>query len=484
VKRNPFMLVMLALAFATTGLAAQAPTDSVIRIELSKAKVFRADRPITRVAIANEAIADVTLITPTQVLLVARKEIGTTSLILWHGDEEAETHEVAVLVPGEMRDKIKAKIEALAPSAKVNVSMGTNSIILDGQVESLEALERTLQIAKGFVPQVTNLITVKGSQQVQIKVTIAEVSRTAMKRMGLAFLNNRDWGVAVLPSGTAEATMGLSRTRGAARNVSGGTTEVTGAIDSTSELASVAEVPSPFAAAFQVVLQSLHDDSLAILSLLKSQGLARTLASPTLVTMSGQEAEFLVGGEFPIPVAGANGQTSVQFRQYGIRLKFTPTVVGKETITLHVEPEVSTPDFALGTMSGGVAVPGLTTRRSSATLQLKDGQTFAMAGLLKEETAEVQNKVPFLGDLPLLGSLFTSKEYRRNETELVIIVTPRLVRALNEGEVPPLPGAAMGGDEGDVNFFLLNRSALQRTKGARRRGDAAPAFVGPSGFDR
>jgi pilus assembly protein CpaC len=205
------------------------------------------------------------------------------------------------------------------------------------------------------------------------------------------------------------------------------------------------------------------------------------LAKPTLVTMSGQEAEFIVGGSFPIPVSQEFGQTTVNFQSYGIQLKFKPYVLGEETITMYVAPEVSTPDYSLGTMSGGVAVPGLKTRSSSTVLQLKDGQTFVMAGLLKEDVSTTFDKIPLLGDLPILGTIFTSKRYQKSESELVVVVTPRMVRALNREEVPPLPGADMDPDLSGVDFFLLNWDLKRQ---ANQSLNDLPAFVGKTGYSQ
>jgi len=200
--------------------------------------------------------------------------------------------------------------------------------------------------------------------------------------------------------------------------------------------------------------------------------------------MSGQEASFLVGGEFPYPVSDRYGNTNVQFKQFGIMLRFTPFVVGGETITIKVEPEVSALDYSMLTASGGTAVPGITTRRGQSTLQLKDGQTFAMAGLLKEETRSAVNKIPFLGDLPVLGTLFTSKEFQTSESELVIIVSPRLVRALNPHEVVQLPGSNLGRDVSDLDFFLLNRGLPSAGPSPAAGVPRAPRFSGEIGFTR
>ncbi len=458
------------------------PAQCRIDIPVHHSVLKRTQKSITRISIADPDIADYHLVTPKQVLLVAKKEIGTTNMILWHGEADASVYELRVFVPGSLIEAIEERIDRLAPGARIQVHLAKDGVILDGEVESQEMLDRVLTVVKSFGIRPVNLLTVRGTQQIQLEVRIAEVSRSGMKKMGLGFLNNSEWSVGVFPAGNVSGTAAASVTS-TPESVTETVDPITGAVSritstgaDAKSLDSLLEIASPFASAFQVAVHSLSGDTLALLGILKGQGLARLLARPTLVTMSGQDAEFLVGGEFPVPIQGDQGQTNIEFRKFGIMLRFTPTVVGRETITLKVEPEVSSPDYSLAVFSGGVAVPGLKTRRGSTTLQLKDGQTFAMAGLLKEESRTAVNKIPFLGDIPVLGTLFTSKEYQKEETELVIVVTPRMVRAMNPEEVPPLPGEAMSDTVDDVDFFLLNRT----DSGAGK----APSFQGDIGFSK
>jgi len=221
----------------------------------------------------------------------------------------------------------------------------------------------------------------------------------------------------------------------------------------------------------------------------------RLLATPTLVTTSGQTANFVVGGEFPVPVAGESGQISIQFKEVGVKLNFTPTIIDSEVISLVIKPEISSLDYTVAVKSGGVFVPGVKTRKGSATLTLRDGQSFAMAGLLKEESSRSVKKVPVLGDIPVIGGIFTSKEYSKEETELVVMVTPRLVRPLNPDERPTLPGETMHDSISDMDFFMLNRLSygISATRPSHEEGDTknthvsrppSPVFVGDVGFAR
>ena len=455
------------------------PTKCRIDIELSKSIIKRFDHPVQRISIADPKIADYHLLTPTQLLLYAKDKIGTTNMIVWYDEDTIDVFDVQVTVSATLLEKIREELAEIVPQARVKLSRGSSSLMLYGEVDSQETLNKTLQVVSAYVQAVTNLISVRGSQQVQLSVRIAEVSRTGAKQMGLGFLTSKDFSVGLYPgSGSiAGTTVGSSTNYNGsvpiettttvtdlATNTSTSTTTTEYITENLSEvssgLATASSLTSPFASAFQLAISSLSDDFLGILSVLKSQNLARILASPTLVTMSGQQAEFLVGGEYPIPISSSDSGTTVQFKSYGIMLRFTPTVVAAETIVVQVEPEISNVDYTLAVSSGGVSVPGVSTRRGSTTLQLKDGQTFVMAGLLREDMYSVTNKVPFLGDIPYLGTLFTSKEFRKNETELMIMVTPRLVRALNPDEVPKLPGEDEMGIISDSDFFLKNKTEV------------------------
>ena len=387
-------------------------------------------------------------------------------------------------------------------STTINISTGRESTIgtegEEGQLE--ENVNFTVAIRN-------NLVVLKGYFQVQLDVKIAEVSRSGIKKMGLNFLNNSKWwSIGISNIGGASAGLDTGKSYGKNGDNSSNyssdysmnvTLEGIGNLNNPpsisvnvnknananrgnsssysmdSNVTGQLSIASPFGDAINVLVHSLKGNSLAILSVLKGQGLARLLASPTLITMSGQEATFNVGGEIPVPVTDKDGNTTIEYKEYGIILRFTPYVIRKDTITLVVEPEVSAPDWGLGTSSGGVAVPGITTRKVKTTLQLKDGQTFVIAGLLKEESHISTRKVPFLGDIPFVGTLFTQKEFSRDETELVVIVTPHLVRPLNQKEISGLPGDLISQDINDLEFFLVNTIRFK-----------PPRYLGEIGFSR
>ncbi len=348
--KKPFFVMILCLAMPTLLHADLCnngdPAQCRIDIELHKSLIKRTDRLITRISIADPAIADYHLVTPTQILLITKDKIGTTNLIVWYDEETIEVFEIRVFVPEDIIQSIQDALHKIVPHADIHLSQGRTGLMLSGEVDGQESLDTVLKVVSNYVRATTNLITVRQSQQVQLSVRIAEVSRTGMKQMGLGFLTNRDWTIGVFPSGGMAGTAVATRNRLQGQIPITSTTKVmdpaTGKITSTTtteiadqaintlthKLGSAAILTSPFASAFQVAIHSLNDDFLAILNVLKGQNLARLLASPTLVTMSGQEANFLVGGEFPVPVQGTDNQTTVQFKSFGIMLRFTPPSVG------------------------------------------------------------------------------------------------------------------------------------------------------------
>ena len=483
----------------------QAPSETaakknVIQVELNNAEIIKTEDVITGIVLGEPKIANTEHIAENQVLIFGRT-LGVTNLIIWHGTEEKpysnpENYLVRVYIPGDMLRQIKGRMVKLVPGTEnIAVESAKDGVLLYGDVSDQITMDRIITIVKSFGVSPINMMTLRGTQQVQLEVKIAEITRSGAKQMGLSFLDTNNWTIGVFSAGKVGGSATADSSSSTNATISGVIDNVSGLVDLTvsgagdnysSTMGSAIDITSPFSSAFQLVAHSLDDNLLGILSLLKQQGLSRVLASPTLVTMSGQEAEFIVGGEYPYPVQGDSGQTNIEFKKFGVMLRFTPYVTGKESITINVSPEVSSLDFSLTVMSGGVSVPGLRTRGGSTTLQLKDGQTFAMAGLLDEQTRTVISKVPLLGDIPILGALFTNKEFQRSETELVIIVTPRLVRAMNPDEVPILPGEGKMDNINDLDFFLMNRVSNPEKTESRsdRKKTIRPEFSGETGFSR
>jgi pilus assembly protein CpaC len=288
-----------------------------------------------------------------------------------------------------------------------------DSIVLSGTISSAENLDEALALAEAFTPpksKVLNLLTVTGVHQVMLEVTIAEMSRTDAKNMGInwSWFNDRGEGFINILGGLGSfITEGaFSGFDGSANALARGKTTLGG-----------------------------HDGTFTgVIDFLKGNGLIKILAEPTLIALSGQTASFLAGGEFPIPEIDDEGNVGVEFRSFGIELAFTPTVLNQNRISMKVTPAVSELDFTLATNIQGAVVPGLSTRRVSTIVELGDGQSFAIAGLLKETASENVDKYPLLGDIPILGALFKSQSFQNAETELIILVTPRLVKPIVAAE--------------------------------------------------
>ncbi len=502
--KNIFVpLILIFIFLPDNAMADGTEKGEPIRIQLHHSYLMKTRYPIIRAAVADSNIADVSVVTPTQMLIVSKsKKSASTTLILWKDENMAETFHIEVYspMPPSILELMEARVKEIAPEVEIEIlpvrqSSGKRSIILKGEVTSQAILEKVLTVVKSFDIKFFNLINLTGPQQVQLKVVIAEISKSGLKQMGINFLNSKEnLGIGIFkggdytgnstsssstdytsPSITTKTTIGGEFGNSFEQTISGGMP-----INSTrSSQRSSSSFNSPFGTAFQIALNSTKHDWLGIISLLKGQKLAKSLASPTLVTMNGQKASFQVGGSYPIPVQTDEGGITIEYNSYGIKLNFTPYITDQETITLEVTPEVSAPDYSLGVTAAGVTVPGLTERKVSTTIQMKNGQTFALAGLLKEESFVSTNKLPFVGDIPYLGSFFTSKETQHQETELVIIVTPQIVRPLNKGEVPILPGQDLKNMISDFDFFINNN--LDLTKKTEK---SVPVFKGQNGFSK
>ena len=310
---------------------------------------------------------------------------------------------------------LERRLRGFLPSSEIKVTATGQGLVLSGSVPSAVAAEQALVLTRAFVgstgSDIVNLLEVGGNHQVMLKVVIAEMSRTVTREFGTNFN-------ALIKAGNGNiAIAGLL----------GGLTSPAGDGNVLlSEAVNVAAGFSQFGALRQLQV---------FLDVLDERGLTRILAEPTLVARSGKSASFLVGGEIPIPIAqgGAFGSITVEYHHFGVGLKFTPTVLGPNRIHLEVQPEVSQPDFTFGTEVSGTLVPAFNTRRAATSIELENGQSFVIAGLLNEELRQQVSQYPLLGQIPVLGALFRSSKYQRNETELVIIITPSLVKPLGPG---------------------------------------------------
>jgi pilus assembly protein CpaC len=413
-----------------------------LQLEMGQNRLLVLSEPIARVSVADPKVADMKVITPTQLLLTARG-VGSTDLTLWNKRDEPLV--LALLVTRNL-DALRRQLRDLFPNEPINVSAAGDLVVLSGEVSDVRVPERAAEVAQLHAEKVANLMRVSGNQQVQLEVKFAEVARTALRSMGINVFH-RDLA--------GQSVAGIT-----APSVSPGTLlAVPGA--GTSAVPDI--FPPATGGGFSLFFSGLPSFPFsAILSLLEQNGLSKTLAEPTLVAMSGQDAKFLSGGEFPIPVSTGLGAVGVQWKKFGIILNFTPTVVSEGFLHLRLQTEVSDIDNSRTVTVGGFSIPGLISRQSETTVRLSDGQSFAIAGLLSDEVRSTISKVPLLGDIPILGALFRSISYQRSESELIVVVTARLTKPVAPHELPPLPTEDELNDPNDFELFLLGSEGTGR----------------------
>ena len=395
------LLLSLALLLATTGVEARAQVaiDSLggdlihageFVVPLNKSQVLKVDQPFTELLIGNPEIADVVALT-NQSVYVLGKQLGTTNLTIY--GPRRQLLAVLDLVVSYDIESLKAKLHDVLPSEAIEIRAVNGGILLSGSISNESSMSDALAIAEQYAPKaVTNAMTVQGSQQVMLQVKFAEVSRNVVRELGIGH-------------------------------------DIAVAGDLAFNLITSSGLPiSPIPYGIGALTADGNPDLTTTFQTLEQNGLVRTLAEPNLIALSGDTANFLAGGEFPVPVEQEDNVTTVEFKEFGVSLSFTPTVIGKDLINLIVAPEVSRIDPTVSIVVDGLEIPGLSTRRAKTTIELRDGQSFAIAGLLQQDYQNAITGLPWLSDIPILGLLFRSTGFQRNETELVILVTPRLVK--------------------------------------------------------
>ncbi|MXO48271.1 BON domain-containing protein [Erythrobacter vulgaris] len=428
-------LAAIALALAGTALAPGAATAQVygqgganihagtVDIAVNKSQVLTADTAIDRAMIGNEEIADILPVSSNSIYVLG-KSVGTTSLTLY--DRSNRVIAVMDISVGPDVAGLREQMGQLMPGQPVDMRVSNGAIVLSGTVSDAGAASRAMQLARAYATEdkIVNLMTLGGSQQVMLEVRFAEVSRSVGKDLGVSSF--------ITGGRLAGATGNGASLPGGPYSLGGGANPFQ--ID-------------PITGGFGILGRAFSDvlgvDIDLFIDALEEKGLAKTLAEPTLIALSGETASFLAGGEFPIPVVqsgGGGGQdgnnaVTVEFKPFGVSLGFTPTVLSDKVINLVVEPEVSSIDQAASINIGGLQIPGLQTRRASTVLELRDGESFAIAGLLQRDFTTTVNQVPLLGSIPIIGSLFRSSSFQKGETELLIVVTPRLVAPIKPSQV-------------------------------------------------
>jgi len=405
---------------------AQLPGDGrdlhagTLEVPVNKSQIVNADHTIAKAMIGNDEIADILPLSSRSIYVLGKK-MGTTSLTLYDaGGRVIAVMDVAV---GPDVETLQAQLNDLVPGEDLQARISNDAVVLTGTVSSPAAAHTAERLAKTYAgDKVVNMIAVGSGQQVMLEVQFAEVDRATGREVGVSgFANSR--------GGSFDMVLGRNSQLIPDKDTGAGTMFLEAI---TGQAGIVRDVFS---------LGNLSIE--ATLNALETKGLARTLAKPTLVAISGEKASFLAGGEFPIPVAqsgssGSNGNgaaITVEFKTFGVSLAFTPTVLTDKTIHMIVEPEVSEIDSNASLTVNGISVPGLRTRRVNTTLELRDGESFAIAGLLQQDSKANISQLPILGSIPILGSLFRSTRYQKGETELLIVVTPRLVAPIRPEQV-------------------------------------------------
>lgn len=467
--RRAFAAGVFALgALATTSpTVAQDHPDSevsvhagAVEVPINKSQVITSDRVIAKALIGNEEIADILPISDRSIYVLGR-QMGTTSLTLY--DQSNYVIAVMDIAVGPDVISLRDQMGALMPSEDINARISNESIVLSGTVRNPAAANRAVELARAYAgDNVVNLMTLGSSQQVMLEVRFAEVSRTVGKDLGVSSFINSNGGA--FDAATGSGAQLIPGTNGAG----------------TLQLDSIVGSFGIFRRFFTDVA-GLNIE--AVLDALEERGLSKTLAEPTLIALSGERASFLAGGEFPIPVVqggiggdGGSQSLTVEFKAFGVSLGFTPTVLTDDTINLLVEPEVSSIDPSASITLNGLQIPGLQTRRVSTVLELRDGESFAIAGLLQRDFQTTVSQVPILGSLPIIGTLFRSSSFQKGETELLIIVTPRLVQPIKPSQVRLPTDRVPDPVQADV---LLNGTAYRPPIAPSSGDDTTPSENGP-----
>ena len=477
------MVLMTSLSYAQSGAELEENSEGVYELSLYKSGVIEVDVPIRRISIANPGIVDLLILKNNQLYAVG-KALGSTNVVLWAGNEQIYksfdievTHDLSTL---------KNKLHELLPEEGIRVHSAQERIILSGNVKNLSSVDAAMKVAAGFLPDciapvsnvvdstpdtqgtisrvnvagnnkekckqgtVVNLMSVSGSQQVMLEVKVAEIARTLLRSL------DTDFNIINAGDGTsAGAVSGGAILPNIGDNVLDGSISGPGQPQLIPLLPGISDTG--------VFLSHLGGDTFfeAVLDASRQNGLAKVLAEPTVTTLTGQQATFISGGEFPVPVPGGDNDVTVEFKEFGVGVKFLPTVLNSEHINLKMNIEVSELSnnniFVLGVENSESAffIPSLTKRGASSTVELRNGQTIGIAGLISDNLRESIDKMPGLGDVPILGNLFRSQQFISGQTELVIFVTPHLAKPINRNDirlptdkfVPP----------SDYEFYILGR---------------------------
>lgn len=471
--RTAALLLGLLASFGSLGTISRsadaaatvvAPASTRIELEVSKGRLVHLDRPAASVFVADPDIADIQVKSPSLVYVIG-KSAGETTLFAV-GEKDEILANTNIVVHHDIA-RLQDALHKLAPGSAVDVSTVDDSLVLSGTVFSAAEGENVRRIAARFVPDQSQLINdmqVDAPNQVNLRVRVAEISRETIKAFGFnweAFTNSGNF-LFGLATGNPVLTAG-------------------------------SVVPTPNPRTFLTRQNSTNSliagfsaggtDVNALIDALDSEGLVTVLAEPNLTAVSGETASFLAGGEFPIPVPQDNNTTTIEFKKFGVSLSFQATIAARGRISLRVKPEVSQLSTQGAIVINSISVPSLTTRRAETTVELGSGQSFAIAGLLQNNVTNDLQKFPWLGDVPILGQLFRSTRFQRDESELVIIVTPYIVRPVSSKRMAaPTDGYVAPNDS---ERYLGGASYRPQIAGHAQPplARSGATLLGPVGFD-
>jgi pilus assembly protein CpaC len=404
-------------ASAQTLTVISGDVSAPLNVPMNRAVVVESDVPFTELSIANPGIADISSLSD-RTIYVLGKSPGRTTLTLLGADGHLIAN-VTVQVTPDIAE-FKERLEQILPGEPIEVRTANDGIVLSGTVSSIAALDQALELAQRYAPDaVSNLMSVGGTQQVMLRVRFAEMQRSVSKSLSSSL---------AIQGSLFDNSLGVAGGTG--------TTVASGAIANSlaGNVPAVSENEGAILLGFGVGGLEVG----LLLEALEARGVVRTLAEPNLTALSGQEARFLAGGEYPVPVSQEDGAIAIEYKPFGVELNFIPRVVAGDIINLELEAAVSSIDPASGFEANGFRVDAFRRRETSTTVELRDGESFAIAGLLSDDFRDLSGQVPWLGDIPVLGAMFRSAEYERNQTELVIIITAHLVTP-TRGEALALP---------------------------------------------
>lgn len=471
-RYGAFALALLALA-AMAGRPVQAQDVQIVRqltIPVNKSITLLVPAPFSSAVVGAPEIADALPMTD-RTLLIQAKKIGTTNVSIF----DANMHLIKVVEVEVTLDvgNLRARIRAMTGDGGIRVGTDNGQVVLGGVARTAATADQAMTLAKAWAQNgnVVNAMRIATPQQVLLKVRFLEVERNA----------GRELGVNIMGSGASTGLGGLTTSTPTACGPTGICPPAGQSLFQTTGTLVGSSVGAPFGTVLaQIVNNGTRIDTL--ITALETKGLLRRLAEPNLVALSGETASFEAGGQIPVPIAVTSGigiaTPTIEYKDFGVLLKFRPTVLDKDVINLSINPEVSELDFTNAVSISGTTIPALTRRTATTTVELRDGQSFAIAGLLQTDNLRNISQVPWLGSVPVLGTLFRSSGFQKNETDLVIIVTPHLVK-------PAAPGARLATPfdntvpSNDVDFFLLGE--MERRKQFNEFVTSGGNVAGPYG---